>query len=182
MIKQRGFLVNLERCVGCKACELACRNEHWRDRSYYRQVIDIAGDKLFSGFLSLGCNHCQNPECLRVCKQKCFYKRRDGIVLHNPQNCDGCRSCAGACPFKAPKFNPRTKKISKCNFCLDYLEQGKQPACVSACVVGALQMVDIFQSPPGASKTITHYSLAQFTQPSIRFILPTAPRCSWRIS
>ena len=83
MQKQLGFLVDLGKCVGCRGCEVACSNKHQLDHLQYRRVMNINKENQVLGFLSLACNHCINPECIRVCKEKCFYKRRDGVVLYN---------------------------------------------------------------------------------------------------
>lgn len=183
MVKQRGFLLDLNKCVGCKGCEMACVIEHQIEQLHHRRVIHISQDSREWGFLSLACNHCTNPECIRVCPRKCFYKRRDGVVLHRPQYCSGCQSCVGACPFHAPKVSPRTRKASKCNFCAERLDQGLEPACVAACIVGALAVVDLAELPAsGARETLPPFPIAQFTKPSVRFILPKAPQCFWRHS
>ncbi|MBP2632584.1 MAG: 4Fe-4S ferredoxin, iron-sulpur binding protein [Firmicutes bacterium] len=179
--KQLGFLIDLSKCVGCHACEFACKREHQADKVNYRQVIRVEQEHNEWGFLSLGCNHCENPECMRVCKANCYYKRRDGIVLHRYQDCIACKRCVGACPFHAPKINERTHKISKCNFCMERQEQGLQPACVEACVVSAIQMIDLSNPlPDRAKKTMSTYPIVQFTKPSTRFILPAEPICYWK--
>lgn len=182
MEKRLGFLIDLGRCVGCRGCEIACINENRLQQVQYRRVTKIGNETSLTGFLSLSCNHCVNPECIRVCKSKCFQKRRDGVVLQNPQRCDGCRSCVGACPFQIPKLNPRTKKAGKCNFCADRVRQGLEPACVSACVVSALRVIDLNQPEPDWRETLSMFPIVQFTQPSLRFIPPRSPLCSWRIS
>lgn len=181
MGKQLGFLLDLNKCVGCKGCEIACLNEHHFDQVHYRRVIDIVKDKRGLKFLSLACNHCVNPECIRVCQKQCFYKRRDGIVLHRPQHCNGCQSCVAACPFQVPKVNKRTHKVSKCNFCVERIDKGLAPACVDACVVGALQTVDLSeQMELSEQMTLACLPIIKFTRPSLRVILPKEPRCFWR--
>lgn len=182
MRKQLGFLIDLNKCVGCRGCEIACINEHQSDQLQHRRVIRISKDNRGLGFLSLACNHCINPECIRVCKRKCFHKRRDGIVLHQAQSCISCQSCIGACPFQAPKANPRTQKASKCNFCVNRIDKGLAPVCVDACIVGALQIVDLSEPLPfGAQEMLPYFPIIQFTRPSVRFILPKTPQCFWRI-
>ena len=181
MPKQLGFLVDLGKCVGCRGCEVACGNRQQPEPMQYRRVVNISRENQVLFFLSLACNHCMNPECIRVCKEKCFYKRQDGVVLYNSQRCNGCRRCLGACPFQAPKVNPRTKKISKCDFCFHQLDQGLEPACAAACIVGALQVVDILQPLPGCTQEmLPDFSITRFTKPSTRVILPKKPQCFWR--
>lgn len=182
MQKRLGFLIDLGKCVGCKSCEIACMNEHQFSRTRYRRVLNIGpGNQVFE-FLSLSCNHCLNPECIRVCTERCYKKRRDGIVLNDSTRCNGCQRCEGACPFSVPKMNPQTKKVSKCNFCSELIDQGLEPACVSVCIVGALRVVNLMQPLPfGSQQTLPNFPMIQFTKPSIRFLLPKNPICFGRI-
>lgn len=99
-------------------------------------------------FLAL-CNHCQNPACVRVCPTKATFKSEDGIVMMDFHRCIGCRYCMAACPYGARSFNfsdprphieeinpeypTRTKGVvEKCNFCVERLAVGQEPACVEA--------------------------------------------------
>lgn len=61
-----------------------------------------------------------------------------GLVLHQPQHCMGCKFCTWVCPYDAPKFNPKTSVVEKCDFCEDLLQQGQAPSCVAHCPTGAL--------------------------------------------
>lgn len=182
MPKQLGFLVNLAKCVGCRGCEVACRNENNLESLPYRRIVCVNNaEEQFFGFLSLACNHCGNPECMRVCRKKCYSKRRDGIVVHNSVQCDSCYTCIGACPFKAPQINPRSRKVAKCNFCIQRLELGKEPACVAACIPDALRLVDLTQPfGPQVVEGVQPFAFSKLTKPSVRFILPQPVRCFWR--
>ena len=149
MVKQLGFILDSNRCLGCGACIKACQINHplpsalsWRN---LRQVEEADLKHIRRFFLSTSCNHCANPECLRVCPSGAYFKRRDGIVLHNPEKCTGCKSCTVSCPFGAPQFDPVTRKASKCELCYERIDQGKLPCCVQACLTGALQFKEILQ-------------------------------------
>ena len=180
MNKQLGFLIDLNRCLGCHSCEFSCKNKNHLDILSYRKVLDLKRRNNVVSFLSMACNHCADPQCIRVCPKNCYQKLRNGIVLHEPVDCEGCKSCIGACPFEVPKYNHATKKISKCNLCISRLREGLPPACVSSCISEALQLVDINVLVKGDyEKTIPNYPIILFTNPSIRFILPREPRCSW---
>jgi len=179
MAKQLGFLMNLKRCIGCKGCEMACQNEHRLQEHRRRKIIDFCDQEQVSGFISMACNHCANPACMAVCPNKCFKKRRDGIVYHDPINCIGCKSCVGACPFGAPKYSSLTGKVDKCNMCVDRQEKGYKPACVSACIVEALQVIDINNGNTDYSRSAAGVKIVQFTDPSARFILPDKPQRYW---
>lgn len=166
--------MNLKRCIGCKGCEMACTNENRLGEVHRRTVSFIQNECIEYAFLSMSCNHCANPACIAVCPNHCFKKRRDGIVIHNPKDCTGCKSCIGACPFNAPKYNPTTKKIDKCNLCVDRLEKGLKPACVSACISEALQLVNIHDTTNSpAQEWIPGIKMAKLTNPSVTFIPPT---------
>ena len=180
MGKQLGFLIDLGKCVGCRGCEMACINENRLEQFLYRKVLKISHNQ-FHGFLSMACNHCANPECLRVCPDRCYRKRRDGIVVHDAAKCSGCRSCVGACPFRAPAISPRTGKVSKCSFCHGRIDQGLKPCCVAACIPGALQVIELTQHQGDAAvANLPEVSIMRFTKPSVRFIPPRQPVCFWR--
>src|SRR5690606_22278368 len=103
-----------------------------------RHVVTFETESHTPLHISISCNHCRNPVCVTVCPENNFRKRKDGIVIHEASNCQGCMRCITACPFKAPKLNPRTNRAEKCNFCVDRLDEGLQPICVESCVTAAL--------------------------------------------
>lgn len=173
MVRQKGFLFHVGLCIGCRSCELACRNEHQTGKWVRRRRV-IANS--FSTFLSISCNHCASPECFRVCPQRAYGKRRDGIVLIDSNRCDGCRTCIKACPYRAPQLDPERNKVTKCDFCLPRLEKNLATACVSACHTGALQTIDLGDpEEKGAVLTVEGFPDIRLTRPSIRF-LPAGKR------
>ena len=84
-----------------------------------------------------------NPVCISICPENNFQKRWDGIVVHEASHCQACMRCITACPFHAPKLNPKTNRADKCNFCIERIDQGLKPVCVENCVTGALSMMEI---------------------------------------
>lgn len=207
-MEQWGFFFNQDRCVGCKACTLACKNwneerrgdaktnimnmesyvaaapasdtqiggaepevhinyesgynnyalygkyymkENWRRVSTIEegatvlnsqdQTFDITTERRY---LSVSCNHCDNPVCVTTCPMGNIYKDvNTGIVLVS-NNCISCGRCKQACPWDAPQFydkdyatypasEEKRPRMTKCNMCIDRINEGKKPACVAAC-------------------------------------------------
>lgn len=174
MTKQMGFLMDLSRCVGCRACEIGCKNEYKITGDRRRRVIEIADGNQVTEYISMACNHCSSPACMAVCPNKCYSKRRDGIVVHNPSHCDGCKTCVAACPFDAPKFSSATGKIDKCNMCVGRQDQGLRPACISACITGALRLIEIDEDDK-YERSLLNIKLKKITNPSVRFIAAGKP-------
>lgn len=179
MSKQLGFLLDSEKCVGCRGCEMACKNEYQSDPTpRWRQVFQLNEDRYSLPtrmFFSMACNHCAAPQCLKVCPVEAYTKREDGIVIHDHDRCIGCRLCTMACPYDRPQFNPAKGKVEKCNLCYQRIDQGLKPACVAACIPGALQLVEInnqLDQTTGILKTLPGLPSPTITNPSIRFIGP----------
>lgn len=171
MEKQLGFLIDTEKCIGCRTCEFACKNEKNRKDTARRKVVSLSldGGNLF-GHLSIACNHCQNPACMTVCPNACIKKTREGIVLLDASHCSGCKLCVNACPFQAITITPGTGKADKCDFCIDRQRRGEQPACVSACIVEAIQVIDVHHTSSAQyQKAVVAYQMKSITRPSIRF-------------
>jgi anaerobic dimethyl sulfoxide reductase subunit B (iron-sulfur subunit) len=143
MGQQYGFYFDSDRCVQCHACEVACKSWNALELGIkWRRVADFwAGQfpRVSNKTISFSCMHCTKPACVEICPAKAISKRsEDGIVVVDQAKCTGCRSCAAACPFHVPQYG-RTGKMQKCNFCIERLEQGKQPSCVATCPGEALK-------------------------------------------
>lgn len=145
MTKQYGFLIDIKRCYGCKTCSMACKSEnHTPPGVLWRRVREYETDGPNSeGFISMSCNHCDDPQCMKVCPADTYHKRPDGIVVQDHEKCIGCRMCIMACPYNAPVFDPHEGKTSKCNMCAERLDEGLLPRCVLSCPAGVLKFGDI---------------------------------------
>ena len=95
MSKRLGFVSNMERCVGCNACVIACKSYHGLEPDMKRRKVRDLDDKLVGSpvraYLSASCQHCEDPACMKACPTSAYSKREDGIVLHNRKVCIGCK-------------------------------------------------------------------------------------------
>lgn len=175
--KQHGFFFTADNCIGCHACEAACseKNENPAHLAF-RSVGYVEGGS-YPDYkrmnISMACNHCDDPVCLKGCPTRAYTKHVEyGAVLQDPQTCFGCGYCTWVCPYNAPQLDPVQGQVSKCNMCVDRLEVGLKPACVSACVGNALDFGVIENVPANreqARAEIPGFPDPAITHPNIRF-------------
>ena len=131
-------------CIGCLACEVACKSN--KDlgpgpdpvRLITIGPLDVGGRPRMR-FVFMPCFHCEEPWCVKACPTGAMQKReKDGIVFVDPDVCIGCKSCIAACPWGTPQWDPVSRKVVKCDYCMDRVDAGLQPACVTKCVTGCL--------------------------------------------
>lgn len=142
-MSQLGFVLDLDRCTGCAACVLACRNENAPSSGIaWRSIVTFNKSRFPTApvlHYSLACNHCLEPACLAGCPAAAYTKDpATGAVALDPERCMGCRYCAWLCPYEAPRFAACHGVMEKCTFCDHRLAEGLEPACVAACPVEAL--------------------------------------------
>lgn len=181
---QRGFVIDYKRCVGCKACAVACKSEmNTRTGVNYRKVIyRETGTYPYAvrKFISMACFHCTNPACKSACPVGAITKRAtDGVVLIDQSLCVGCRRCEMVCPYGAPQYNPVTGKVEKCTFCEHRVSNGLEPACVSTCTAKALRHLPDISAPitdPYTKKSLSfkldleYLSPAKLTNPNVKWV------------
>lgn len=150
MTKQYAFYFDSSACSGCKTCQVACKDKNDLTHGIrWRRVYEITGGnwekqgdtwipEVSSYHLSMSCNHCEDPICLKSCPTTAIIKREDGIVVIDPERCMGCRYCEWACPYDALQFNENSGQMTKCDLCFDYVEEGKLPSCVASCPMRVL--------------------------------------------
>jgi Fe-S-cluster-containing dehydrogenase component len=130
------LVIDTTRCVGCGACKEAChyRNQLPEGTSYIHILSQGEGT---GKFLPVQCQHCAKPPCASVCPVGATYRREDGVVLIDEKLCVGCKYCEVACPYQVRVFDKERGVVDKCWLCLDYVLDGRKPACVDACILGA---------------------------------------------
>lgn len=135
--KQYALVIDSRKCINCKACVVACRAENKVPLGYSRDWIGEerrgTWPKLSAAFEPEQCHHCQSPSCVRVCPTGASFKRADGVVLVNEDDCIGCRYCIIACPYDARFYREDKGVVEKCTFCAQRLSRGEMPACVETC-------------------------------------------------
>ena len=129
-----GFWMNNKNCYGCKTCSIACKSEKQLDKGVLlRHVTAIRQDdpRAFA-YLSMACNHCEEPACMANCPVGAYSKLEDGTVIQDHSVCIGCKTCISACPYGAPSYDEATSTTFKCDGCYDRRQRGELPACVVA--------------------------------------------------
>ena len=134
------MFVDPSRCIGCRACEAACR-ECDSHKGESMIMVDFIDRGMSTATQPTLCMHCQDPvaPCAQVCPVLAIQISPDGVVHQaEPSRCIGCRNCVYACPFGVPKFDTEARLMKKCNLCYDRTSQDLQPWCAQACPTQAI--------------------------------------------
>jgi len=141
-----GFYFDMTRCVGCRACQIACKDKNhldvgtvFRNAKTY-SVGRFPDTKLYS--YTASCNHCGNPSCMAVCPSGAIFRAEDGTVLLDQALCIADQTCITACPYGVPQVMP-IGNAGKCDSCYAIRQAGSLPACVSSCPNRALDFGDL---------------------------------------
>lgn len=179
-----GMVIDLDRCIACQACVVACKMENnsphttpesfkARQMNFRTRVVPLVQSGAYPipnfDIYPVLCNQCSNPACVAVCPTGATYKRRDGIVLVDWGKCIGCRNCMAACPYdmryfvfssEAAEYQnpdlplPQKEKVDKCTFCAHLVDKGLSPACVAACPANARIFGDLGDPKSEVSRLI----------------------------
>jgi anaerobic dimethyl sulfoxide reductase subunit B len=184
---QYGFFIDQSRCIGCNTCTVACMQWHdiqpgsvrWM-RVYQWEKGVFPNTRLH--IMPVPCYHCEKPVCREACPNGAIYKEdKYGAVLVDRKKCTGTRKCWKACPYGAPQFegDEAGKKMSKCNMCIDRLEQGGTPMCVASCSMRALEFgpIEDLVKKYGNLRRLEDMPKETLTGPAVVF-KPAAPRTS----
>ena len=170
-------LIDVSKCIGCKACQVACMQ--WNDLrdgvgsnvGVYDNPSDLTPaswtvmrfaehedvDGRFEWLIRKdGCMHCADPGCLKACPAPgAIVQYSNGIVDFHQENCVGCGNCVTGCPFNIPRLSDKDNKAYKCTLCSDRVAVGLEPACVKTCPTGAITF--------GSKDAMIHSAQARIT-------------------
>lgn len=184
--KHLAMIIDTKRCFGCHTCALACKAENnVPDDVAWNRVVTVGGDQMDTpcgtfpnvemSFLTVACQHCEEPPCVPVCPTGATYKREeDGVVVIDYDKCIGCGACVEACPYEGvrtriPEEATRSHgfdvgdrdvqrqqpmTVSKCTFCSHRLARGEKPACIDVCPARARAFGDLNDPESDASKAL----------------------------
>ena len=135
---------DLNRCVGCLACSVSCKVINGVDvGDFWLKVLRIGPNPKEGGsgqwpdvehyYLPVQCQHCEDPECVKVCPTEASHVADDGTVQIDKSKCIGCQFCAMACPYNVRYLNEEERVVEKCTLCEQRLVQGELPQCVAQC-------------------------------------------------
>jgi len=165
MAEPMGFFTDTTVCIGCKACEVACKEwnqlpaadggaprlsgdsydntrrldgTHWRHVRFVEQFSEDRRDGRWL-LMSDVCKHCVQAGCLEVCPTGAIIRTEFDTVVIQSDVCNGCRACLTGCPFGVIGLNPVSGTAQKCTLCYDRLQAGLEPACSKACPTDSIQ-------------------------------------------
>jgi len=140
---QYAIVTDLNKCVGCLACSVACKViNNVEIGSYWNKVLRIGPNPKSEGanwpdiemyFLTVQCQHCEDPECVKVCPTQASTKRPDGTVQIDKAKCIGCQFCVMSCPYGVRYLNKTEGVVEKCTLCEQRVTEGYLPQCVTQC-------------------------------------------------
>ena len=167
--RRMGFFTDTSLCIGCKACEVACKEwngvpgkalawtgesydntgsigcNSWRHVAFVEQSKPVALDGAGAApgvrwlMASDVCKHCTNAACLDVCPTGALTRTEFGTVVVQPDICNGCGYCVPACPFGVIDRREEDGRVWKCTLCYDRLRVDMEPACAQACPTKSIQ-------------------------------------------
>ena len=177
--KRLGMLIDLRKCIGCKACHVACKSENHVSLGVFRSWVKVVDKGEFPDvsrhFVPRLCMHCDKPPCEKNCPTGATYKDESGAVLVQYDKCIGCGMCVSSCPYRARYMDPEKETADKCTFCMHKVARGELPACVDACRYGARVFGDLNDPNSEISKIISKNSVQRLgsehgTEPKVYYI------------
>ena len=163
-----GLVIDLERCIGCHTCTVACKAENNIEQDSWIRVEMLGNQRLDTAqgrfpevtmhYLPLTCMHCQDPPCLDACPTDAIYKRDDGVVILDISECNGCQACLTSCPYGIILWVETNSVAAKCHLCTPRLENGLEPFCALCCETKAIHFGDMSDPQSRVSQLIVQRS------------------------
>lgn len=164
MAKRYGLVIDLERCIGCHTCTIACKLENGIENGSGIRVETVGGahrdtpggwrPRLRMHFLPVLCMHCDKPPCRDACPPGAIVKRDNGLVVILEADCNGCEACLRACPHGALFMDGGKGIVRKCDLCAHRIEDGLAPFCVVCCETEAVSFGDLADPSSPVSRLI----------------------------
>ena len=182
---QYAIITDLNRCVGCLACTVACKAvNNVPVGAFWIKTLRVGPNPIEGGsgdwpdvemyFLPIQCQHCADPECVKVCPTGASHKAADGTVPIDKSKCIGCQFCAMSCPYNVRYLNEEERVVEKCTLCEQKIAQGELPQCVAQCgsrarFFGDLEQgVDGFEAPAPPQALSCDYAEMQQTRVTLK--------------
>ena len=154
------LVIDLDKCIGCHACEVACKNENdIALGQYWNRLVQVGPHGTFPEleqyWLTFQCQQCENAPCVEVCPTGATYRdEQTGEVLIDTDVCIGCQLCMSACPYGVRSYSETDGVVTKCTMCRHLRDKGEDPACVAACCSGARVFGDLDDPSSDASMVL----------------------------
>jgi carbon-monoxide dehydrogenase iron sulfur subunit len=146
----KAIVVNIEKCLACKSCEIACALVHSKSKVLEEAVaesprpqrmVTVEAAEQFA--VPMQCRHCEDAPCITVCPTAAIHRHAaNDPVLIDQDRCIGCKYCLMVCPFGVIELSRDGKAVVKCDLCFERTKAGQEPACVEACPTKALKLAD----------------------------------------
>ena len=167
---QYTIVTDLNRCVSCLNCMVACKEANDVPiGNFWIKILRVGPNPKFEGaeypdvemyYLPVSCQHCKNPSCVEVCPTGASYRDGNNVVLIDREKCIGCKYCMMACPYGVRDWNKASKTVEKCTLCGHLTANGELPACVKSCSAGARFYGDLDDPNSDVSKELAKYDAA----------------------
>lgn len=160
---RNAIVVDLNRCIGCFGCEVACKQENDVPLGEYWNKVEIVGPmgthpKISQYWLPTMCQQCADAPCIEVCPTGASQRDEEtGLVIIDREACIGCQTCMSACPYGVRSYNATAGVVGKCVACNDLVKKGEKPACVKACCGQARTFGDLDDPESDVSKVLAKY-------------------------
>ena len=159
-----GLVINLDTCMDMRGCVTACKMYKDTPMGVYETETFTSYDGSYPDaneyFIPISCQQCSRPTCVSACPDGALAKLDNGIVVVTNQDaCTVCTEplCEKACPYDAIHFDAPTKKVYKCDLCIDLIEEGKRPHCVAGCLSMSRYAGDFDDPKSVVAKTLVEW-------------------------